>query len=313
MVVSTPGLCQCTDADRWAFVLMLQTPLGSEGGDIDLRCSLVEVAADYTKKKHVLRLNSASGSELLLQADTGADLLQWVRVLQDQAGDVGQPAAQTADAAASGGSGSAAGPGQGLSPTVAHKGIKKLTALRNRSPTGALAAAAGATSAGQPPASKAARRQSGQAQGEQGQQAPQGAPPLPLPLPALPSPKSKTWKGRVAKQFRKMHQGGGGGSNSPSSPTAPHPHQQQSEGVTIGVPLEDCPPSTFSETVPLLLELCTSIVEARGLEVIGIYRVPGNTAAVTSLTESINKGFDFVNLQVRMVCGVQRPNDCSLV
>lgn len=63
------------------------------------------------------------------------------------------------------------------------------------------------------------------------------------------------------------------------------------------MPLEDCPPSTFSEAVPLLVELCTSIVEARGLEVIGIYRVPGNTAAVTSLTESINKGFDFVNLQ----------------
>lgn len=30
---------------------------------------------------------------------------------------------------------------------------------------------------------------------------------------------------------------------------------------------------------------------------IGIYRVPGNTAAVTSLTESINKGFNSVNLQ----------------
>lgn len=249
--------------------LLLQTPLGSSegsaGGDhIDLRCSLVEVAADYTKKKHVLRLNSASGSELLLQADTGADLLQWVRVLQDQAGPAGDSDA---------GPGSNPGPGQGLSPTVAHKGIKKLTSLRNRSPTG---------QPGQQPTSKA-RKQS--------QPAGQGGLPLPLPLP---SPKSKTWKGRVAKQFRKMHTGGG--SNSPNSPTAPHPHP---EGVTIGVPLEDCPPSTFCEAVPLLLELCTSIVEARGLEVIGIYRVPGNTAAVTSLTESINKGFDFVNLQVR--------------
>jgi hypothetical protein len=56
--------------------------------------------------------------------------------------------------------------------------------------------------------------------------------------------------------------------------------------------------SSFSEFVPLLVELCTNIVELRGLDIIGIYRVPGNTAAVTSLTEGINKGFDSISLQV---------------
>lgn len=30
--------------------------------------------------------------------------------------------------------------------------------------------------------------------------------------------------------------------------------------------------STFSEYVPLLVEICTNIVEAKGLEIIGIYR-----------------------------------------
>jgi len=54
----------------------------------------------------------------------------------------------------------------------------------------------------------------------------------PQPADQIPSPKTKTWKGRVARQFRRIQQGSG----SPSSPTAPHP-----EGVTIGVPLEDCP------------------------------------------------------------------------
>lgn len=44
--------------------------------------------------------------------------------------------------------------------------------------------------------------------------------------------------------------------------------------------------------------MCTSIVEARGLEVIGIYRVPGNTAAISQLTDSVNKGFENINLQV---------------
>lgn len=56
--------------------------------------------------------------------------------------------------------------------------------------------------------------------------------------------------------------------------------------------------SSFSEFVPLIVEMCTSIVEARGLEVVGIYRVPGNTAAIAQLTESVNKGFENINLQV---------------
>ncbi|KDR20991.1 Rho GTPase-activating protein 21 [Zootermopsis nevadensis] len=142
-----------------------------------------------------------------------------------------------------------------LSPLPAHKGIRKLTSFRNRSPTG------------QSPINKTRK---------------------PSQTDQIPSPKTKTWKGRVAKQLRRIQQGSG----SPSSPTAPNP-----EGVTIGIPLEDCPQSSFSEFVPLLVELCTNIVELRGLDIIGIYRVPGNTAAVSSLTEGVNKGFDSINLQ----------------
>lgn len=55
-----------------------------------------------------------------------------------------------------------------------------------------------------------------------------------------------------------------------------------------------------TEFVPKIVEICTSIVEARGLEVIGIYRVPGNTAAISQLTESVNKGFLNINSQVRV-------------
>ncbi|KAJ4431125.1 hypothetical protein ANN_19720 [Periplaneta americana] len=151
--------------------------------------------------------------------------------------------------------GAASGGNSRLSPLPTHKGIRKLTSFRNRSPTG------------QSPVNKTRK---------------------PSQTDQIPSPKTKTWKGRVAKQLRRIQQGAG----SPSSPTAPHP-----EGVTIGIPLEDCPQSSFSEYVPLLVELCTNIVELRGLEIIGIYRVPGNTAAVSSLTEGINKGFDSINLQ----------------
>lgn len=63
------------------------------------------------------------------------------------------------------------------------------------------------------------------------------------------------------------------------------------------MPLELCPRAPDSD-VPMIVEICTRIVEARGLEVVGIYRVPGNTAAISQLTDSVNSGFNNVNFQV---------------
>ncbi|XP_071551281.1 uncharacterized protein [Panulirus ornatus] len=94
------------------------------------------------------------------------------------------------------------------------------------------------------------------------------------------SPKSKTWRGHLKRPFmKKVHSG------SPAvTPTLPLP-----EGATIGVCLEDCPQSLDYEYVPLLVALCVGVVEGRGLQTQGIYRIPGNKAAVTHLTEMINK------------------------
>lgn len=97
------------------------------------------------------------------------------------------------------------------------------------------------------------------------------------------SPKSKTWRGRVAKQFRKIHQG----ASSPNSPTAP-------EGSTFGAPLDQCLPSNGDVYVPRLVEVCTKIVESRGLDTVGIYRVPGNSASVNALTEDVNRNYEEV-------------------
>lgn len=89
----------------------------------------------------------------------------------------------------------------------------------------------------------------------------------------------------MVKQFKKLNQGSG----SPNSPTTP-------EKLTFGVPLESCPKSDNLEYVPRFVEMCTEIIETRGLEVVGIYRVPGNNAAVSALTEELNKGIN-VSLQ----------------
>lgn len=97
------------------------------------------------------------------------------------------------------------------------------------------------------------------------------------------SPKSKTWKGLVARQFRKIQGQPGSPNSNYSSPP---------EGSSIGVPLIQCPPSDDNEFIPFIVTRCTSIVESKGLSVVGIYRIPGNTANITALTEQVNRGFD---------------------
>jgi len=41
--------------------------------------------------------------------------------------------------------------------------------------------------------------------------------------------------------------------------------------------------------VPLVVEVCIQIVEEKGLDNQGIYRVPGNSGAVNQLQEELNK------------------------
>lgn len=96
--------------------------------------------------------------------------------------------------------------------------------------------------------------------------------------------KSRTWKSLVAHLgIRRPSQ-----SLPHNLPTLAHPP----EGASIGVALASCPTSKKNKLIPLIIERCTEMVEERGLQVVGIYRIPGNTAAITSLTEQVNRGFD---------------------
>jgi len=96
-------------------------------------------------------------------------------------------------------------------------------------------------------------------------------------LPPFKDKDKKTWKGKVVKQLKKI----GGGSHGPLYP----------EGGSICVPLEECP-LCDTEFIPYLVKVCCDIVTERGLDIVGIYRVPGNNAAVTYLTEQVNKGVE---------------------
>ncbi|KAG7487443.1 hypothetical protein MATL_G00023450 [Megalops atlanticus] len=68
-------------------------------------------------------------------------------------------------------------------------------------------------------------------------------------------------------------------------------------GVTFGVRLDDCPPAQTNKFVPLIVEICCKLVEERGLEYTGIYRVPGNNAAISSMQEELNKGMADIDIQ----------------
>uniref|UniRef100_A0A3Q3SVJ2 Rho GTPase activating protein 23b n=1 Tax=Mastacembelus armatus TaxID=205130 RepID=A0A3Q3SVJ2_9TELE len=68
--------------------------------------------------------------------------------------------------------------------------------------------------------------------------------------------------------------------------------KKTSSPKAFGVRLEDCQPAVNHKFVPLIVEICCSVVEEMGLEYTGIYRVPGNNAMVFSLQEQLNKGMD---------------------
>lgn len=65
----------------------------------------------------------------------------------------------------------------------------------------------------------------------------------------------------------------------------------------FGVRLEECQPAAENQRVPLIVAACCRVVEARGLESTGIYRVPGNNAVVSSLQQQLNRGPGDINLQ----------------
>lgn len=57
-----------------------------------------------------------------------------------------------------------------------------------------------------------------------------------------------------------------------------------------------CP--VLLQFVPLIVEVCCKVLEERGLEYTGIYRVPGNNAAISSMQEELNsKGMADIDIQ----------------
>ncbi|PAV59050.1 hypothetical protein WR25_10759 isoform E [Diploscapter pachys] len=92
--------------------------------------------------------------------------------------------------------------------------------------------------------------------------------------------------GRKWKKSKAAKQGSGSSSSTQHTPQS-----------VLGVRLADCATAKNNEHVPLLVQICVSVVEAHGMDTIGIYRIPGNTAAVNALKETLSHNMDSVNLE----------------
>ncbi|CAG9817323.1 unnamed protein product, partial [Phaedon cochleariae] len=232
----------------------------SLAGGVDMRTSVVRVAEDYTKRKNVLRVSAVKPcrSEFLLQAETTEEFADWVKTLQVQVA-----ASTEAELEPSHNKQQAVPQLVPASTTFQVQGSHLSPQLNKpKTPT-----SRNRSPTGQSPVSKTRK-------------------PSHMPEPTATSPKSKTWRGRMVKQLKRFNQG----ANSPSSPTAP-------EGSTFGVPIDECLPSASNPYLPRFVEVCTEIIDERGLQTIGIYRVPGNNASITALTEEVNKNYEDVPLE----------------
>ncbi|XP_059050130.1 rho GTPase-activating protein 23 isoform X2 [Achroia grisella] len=200
---------------------------------LDVRHSLAVVLADdYTKRKHVVRVTTAT-DEFLLQAEGAADAQRWLAALRRHTAEPPPADSVQAQVGPPPTPAPVAVPADCPSPLPPQRS-KKIG--RNRSPTGP-------------------------------------------PTPTLPSsPKNKTWKGRMAKQLRRMH----GGTSASAPATA-------STGW-LGAPLERCPTDSEHPLVPRAVTLPAHAVEAYGLRTVGVYRVPGNAAGVTALAAALDRG-----------------------
>lgn len=90
----------------------------------------------------------------------------------------------------------------------------------------------------------------------------------------------ETWKGKVVRTFKRY-------GSATMLPTC-EPVFQRTKG-TFGVPIELCTLSSKNKNLPLFVEFCSHIIEERGLENQGIYRVPGNSGSLKQMVEDLNE------------------------
>ncbi|XP_026147742.1 rho GTPase-activating protein 21a isoform X2 [Mastacembelus armatus] len=225
---------------------------------ISIKACLIDISYSDTKRKNVLRLTTTD-CEYLFQAEDREDMLAWIRVIQENSNLDEENAAFT-------------------SHDLISRKIREYNTLM--SPTGSKTE----------PSPKPSRQSlsirhtllGGKGETKSSPHSPKSEQERKsMHKDETSPPKDKgTWRKGIPGLMRKPFE------------------KKPSTGVTFGVRLDDCPPAQTNKFVPLIVEICCKLVEERGLEYTGIYRVPGNNAAISNMQEELNnKGMNDIDIQ----------------
>ncbi|XP_044281145.1 rho GTPase-activating protein 21 isoform X2 [Varanus komodoensis] len=236
-----------------------QTMPSEEELPISINACLIDISYSDTKRKHVFRLTT-SDCEYLFQAEDRDDMLAWIKAIQENSNLNEENTGVT-------------------SRDLISRRIKEYCTMMN-------------ASSGKTEPSPKTSRQSLSIRHtllgnrtEQRTQSPHSPKEesdrkfLAKEKDETSPPKDKgTWRKNIPSIMRKTFE------------------KKPSAVGTFGVRLDDCPPAQSNKYIPLIVDICCKLVEERGLEYTGIYRVPGNNAAISSMQEELNKGMSDIDV-----------------
>ncbi|XP_010788112.1 rho GTPase-activating protein 21a isoform X3 [Notothenia coriiceps] len=226
---------------------------------ISIKACLIDISYSDTKRKNVLRLTT-SDCEYLFQAEDREDMLAWIRVIQENSNLDEENAVFTSHDLISR---KIKEYNTLMSPTGSKTEASPKPSRQSMSIRHTLLGGKGDTKATSPTTPKSEQERKNMHKDD------------------TSPPKDKgTWRKGIPGLMRKPFE------------------KKPSPGVTFGVRLDDCPPALNNKFVPLIVEVCCNLVEDRGLEYTGIYRVPGNNAAISHMQEELNnKGMNDIDIQ----------------
>ncbi|XP_010579970.1 PREDICTED: rho GTPase-activating protein 21 isoform X3 [Haliaeetus leucocephalus] len=234
-----------------------QVTLSEEEQPISINACLIDISYCETKRKNVFRLTT-SDCEYLFQAEDRDNMLAWIKAIQDNSNLNDEDTGVT-------------------SRDLISRRIKEYSTMMSSS------------SSKTEPSPKTPRQSLSIRQTLLGTKAEQRtqSPHSPkdeserklLSKDETSPPKDKgTWRKGIPSIMRKTFE------------------KKPSAVGTFGVRLDDCPPAHTNKYIPLIVDICCKLVEERGLEYTGIYRVPGNNAAISSMQEELNKGMTDIDV-----------------
>ncbi|KAJ8336381.1 hypothetical protein SKAU_G00376010 [Synaphobranchus kaupii] len=226
---------------------------------ISIKACLIDISYSDTKRKNVLRLTTST-CEYLFQAEDREDMLSWIRVIQGSS-NLGND--QSAGV---------------TSQDLISRKIKEYNTMMN------------SPSSKAEPSPKSSRQSLSIRQTLLGSR---GEPKTPSPH----SPRHHSERKPLQKDESSLPRDRGTWRKGIPGLRKKPLEKKGSPGVTFGVRLDDCPPGQINRFVPLIVEICCKLVEEKGLEYTGIYRVPGNNAAISSMQEELNRDMGHIDIQ----------------